>query len=261
MKLIVVCFILIFLNVSHTVAIDEGVPYKINKAATTVYSPGEYLEYKVSYGFYTAANATLSVSDSVIQGINTNHVVAKAETIGFSDYLFSIRNKYESFINPLTDLPIRSIRNLKEGKYKHYNEVTYNRQSLTATSLKNGSLAIPSNIQDILSVFYYARRFDFNDNLKENQTLVYQTFFSDKVFEIIIKYRGIETVVTEAGVFSCYKFTMCERNGENIDTQDNLNFWVTRDDNRIPVKVEFEILVGSFVVELIKYSGLSNPSQ
>lgn len=259
MKLIVAFLVLIFYNVSNTLALETDVPYKINNAATLAYSPGEFLEYKVSYGFYTAAYATLSVTDSVVQGVRTNHVVAKAETIGFSDYLFSIRDKYESFINPLTDLPILSIRNLKEGRYKHYNEVTYNRNSSTATSMKNGIFSIPKNIQDILSVFYYARRFDFNDNLKVNQTLIYQTFFSDKVFEIIIQYRGIETVVTEAGIFNCYKFTMCERNGETIKTQDNLNFWVTRDENRIPVKVEFEILVGSFVVELSNYSGLRNP--
>lgn len=255
---IVWCLFFLLAHIS-ILAVDADVPYKINQINTGAYTSGEVLEYDISYGFYTAAYASLSVSDSVMFGVKTNHIVAYAETKGFSDYLFSIRDTYETFINPLTNLPVFSVRNLKEGRYKHYNEVSYDRKKSTAKSLKSGVLPIPNNIQDILSVFYYARRFDFNDNLKLYQHLIYQSLFSDKLFEIIVKYQGIESVVTKAGTFSCYKFTMCERKDDKIETQDNMNFWVTRDANRLPVKVEFEIVVGSFVVELSKYSGLKTP--
>jgi hypothetical protein len=35
--------------------------------------------------------------------------------------------------------------------------------------------------------------------------------------------------------------------------------WITNDTNRVPVKVEVEILIGSLVLELDKFQGLKNP--
>lgn len=223
------------------------------------YSAGEILEYSVSFGFYTGAKAYLTVSDSMMNGIKLVHAKALAQTIGISDYLFKIRDRYETFINPQNDLPILSIRDIKEGRYRHYNEVTYNRDSSKVTSLHAGIKSVPEGIQDILSVFMFGRKYDFNDNLRINQLIVYRPYFCDSVFTLTLKYRGLETVKTNIGDLECYKFSMCEEQGNQIITRDDMSFWLTRDENKIPVKVQFKIVVGSFVVEIEKATGLKSP--
>lgn len=225
----------------------------------TPYNSGENLEYSISFGFYTGARAYMTVSDSLVKGVKTVHVKATAKTVGVSDFVFKIRDRYETFINPTTDLPILSIRDIKEGRYKHYNETTYNRNDNEAISLRTGIHQVPEGIQDMLSVFMFGRKYDFNNDLKPNQLIIYRPFFCDTVYSLILKYRGIETIKTKLGKLECYKFSMCEEKGQQIITRDDMSFWITRDENKIPVKVEFEIAVGSFVVEIEKCGGLKNP--
>jgi hypothetical protein len=38
-----------------------------------------------------------------------------------------------------------------------------------------------------------------------------------------------------------------------------MTIWVTDDNNRVPVRAEAEILVGSVKMDLVKYSGLQHP--
>ena len=227
--------------------------------STIPYTSGESLQYSISFGFYTGARAFMSVSDSIINGIKTFHVKATARTIGVPDYLFKIRDRYETFINPETDLPILSIRDIKEGHYNHYNETTYDRDSAKALSLRTGIHKVPDGVQDMLSIFMFGRKHDFNDDLKPNQLITYRPFFCDTIFTLILRYRGIETIKTKLGRLECYKMSMCEEKNNEVITRDEMSFWVTRDANRIPVKVKFEIMVGSFVVEIEKCDGLKTP--
>ena len=46
------------------------------------YGPGEFLEYSLNYGFIKGGKGYLTVNDTLINGVNVNHVVAKGETVG-----------------------------------------------------------------------------------------------------------------------------------------------------------------------------------
>jgi len=58
-------------------------------------------------------------------------------------------------------LPIKFIRNVDEGGYKIYNNVTFNHSAGTAITTK-GPFKIPNCIQDVVSAMYYARNIDFS---------------------------------------------------------------------------------------------------
>ncbi len=42
-----------------------------------------------------------------------------------ADALFKVKDIYESYIEPETELPVFSIRNIQEGRYRKYNEVFF----------------------------------------------------------------------------------------------------------------------------------------
>lgn len=238
---------------------EVGIPFRYQYGANRSFHSGEYLSYTVSFGFYTGATAFLSVNDTLYNGIPSYYIKAHAQTIGVADYLFKIRDRYETIIDTNSLLPYISIRDINEGRYHHYNEVSYNRTMSEAISKRTGVHKLTADIQDILSTFYYARNNTFTENLKPNQLLIFKPFFCDEIFELILQYRGIEMVETKFGTIDCYKFSLCERKNDKIETLDHMSFWVSRDGNRAPIKVEFKIVVGSFVVELDKYTGIQYP--
>jgi hypothetical protein len=47
--------------------------------------------------------------------------------------------------------------------------------------------------------------------------------------------------------------------GRLFKTQDDVTFWFTADRNHLPVRIRFNIFVGAFVAEIVKYEGLKYP--
>ncbi len=227
------------------------------------YKSGEHLKYSIRYSFITGGYVTFSVKDTSFNNTSCNYVELSAKATGIVDALYKIRDRYISFIDKKTDQPVKSIRDINEGSYKYYNEVIYDYDSLledsiTIDSKKSGEVKVPYNIQDILSAFYYARKYDFNDNLKKGDVLFYTTYFSDEIFPLRIKYIRTETINTDYGKMECYLFHPVTEVGRAFKTEEDMKIWISRDDNRIPVRVKVNLRVGSFVCDLIEFKGLNN---
>ena len=73
--------------------LESDLPYRNSASSTQAYCGGEFLEYDISFGFYTAAYASLSVSDTIRKGIKIHHVRAFAETRGIMKYLFPMEKQ------------------------------------------------------------------------------------------------------------------------------------------------------------------------
>ncbi len=223
------------------------------------YQGGERLVFSLNYGFVTGGRATLSVQDSIINNTITHHVIGKGVTVGVADVLYKIRDRYESFIDVQTNQPVKAIRSIREGRYRYYNEVEYIRDSSQVISQKSGIHSVQEGILDILSAFYFARNHKFNDNLKEGEVIEFMTYFSDENFPLRIRYRGTEVIKTNFGKIDCYKFSPVTEVGRSFKTEDDMQVWITRDNNRIPVRVRFDLAVGSFTCNLEEFKGLKHP--
>lgn len=223
------------------------------------YQAGEELVYNVRYGFINGGAGYFSIQDTVIDKKKTEHIIVKGVTTGLADAIFKVRDVYESYMNAKTDLPVKAIRNIREGRYRYYDEVTYERDSAMVHSNKHGDHKVPDRILDVVSAFYYARSHVFNDNLKENETIELTTFFAGKIYPLRIKYRGIETISTKFGKVQCYKFSPVTEVGRTFKTEDDMQVWISRDSNRLPIKIRFNLVVGSFVCELTEFRGLKHP--
>lgn len=227
-----------------------------------VYGAGEELYYSLKYGFIKGGEAKLEVSDTILFGERVHHVVGSGKTTGVTDAIYRVRDRYESFIDPETDLPLKSVRNIREGGYRYYNEVIYEHEhadSAKVSSLKSGDLWVPENIQDILSAFYYARKHKFNDNLREGEMIEIMTYFSDELFPLRIRYRGTEVIDTPLGKLECYLFVPVTEVGRAFKNEDDMQVWISRDQNRLPVRIRFQLRVGAFTCNLEQFRGLKNP--
>ena len=243
--------ICLYIILQHTELHGQSNPFKA----------GEELTYTISYGIIKGGEAKLTVKDTVMNKQKVHHLTAAGHTTGVVDAIYKVRDKYESFVNPETIKPVKSIRDIREGRYRYYNEVSYYHDvdSTFLRSQKSGEKYVPADIYDIVSAFYVGRKKHFNDSMVEDQVIEIYTYFSDEVFPLRIRYLGIETIKTKVGKLECYKFSPVTEVGRSFKSNDDMHVWITRDANKLPVKIRFNLVVGAFVCELDSYKGLKYP--
>lgn len=222
---------------------------------------GEVLTYRLHYGIIDAGTAVLEVKNEArnFGGRSTLHVVGIGRSRGAFDWFFKVRDRYESYIDEEALLPVNFIRHVDEGGYKIDQNHSYNRYKKQVVS--DGKVFdIPVDTQDMLSAFYYARCIDFS-NATIGAIYTINSFVDNQVFPLKIKYMGKETIKTDFGKVNCIKFRPVIQKGRIFKNEEDLNVWITDDKNRIPIRVQANILIGSVKMDLQEYKGLAHPTK
>lgn len=225
------------------------------------FSPTERLTYTVYYsvaGLYAAAGE--AVFSSRIERMNNRvvyHIIGDGKTYSFYDNFFKVRDKYESFIDTATMQPLKFIRNVYEGGYKKYENVTFNKVTNTAVT-NDGVFRVPSCVQDVLSAIYYSRNIDFN-KYKVNDKIPFTLFLDKEIFNMYVRYMGKEVIKTKYGKFRAIKFKPLLIKGTIFEGGEKMTVWVSDDSNHAPLRIESPISVGSIKVDMMKYENLRYP--
>ncbi|HXB94321.1 MAG TPA: DUF3108 domain-containing protein [Puia sp.] len=228
----------------------------------TAFKAGESLTYKVYYtvaGLHVAAagEATFNTGLERFQGKDCYHVVAEGKSYPFYDKFYRVRDKYESYIDTGTLQPYKFIRNVDEGGYKTYENVSFIKAAGTAVT-NAGVYHVPDCIQDVLSASFYARNIDFN-KYKPGDKILFDMFLDRQVNHLYIRYLGKETVRTDYGKFRTIKFKPLLVQGTMFQGGEKMTVWVTDDPNHIAVRVESPITVGKVRVDMIMYHNPRSP--
>jgi Protein of unknown function (DUF3108) len=251
-----ILFTLTFLSfASILVAGQEGV---LRTVDNTAFKTGEVLEYRVHYGFMDAGIARLEVHKDLkpIGSRNCFHVIGTGKSVGAFDWFFKVRDRYESYIDDKALVPWVFLRNIEEGTYKKSQSISFNHIKNTATSAK-ATIATPENVQDLVSSFYYARTIDYS-NAKEGDLYSFDAYLDDEIIPMKLKFVGREKVKTKVGTFNCIKFHPQLLVGRVFKDADDMTIWVSDDANKVVIRAEAEILVGSVKMDLKSYEGLAN---
>ena len=229
------------------------------------YKPGEKASYTIQYGFITSGVGSLEVKSDTLDGKEVWHAKFFARTTGLADAIFKVIDIYEVYIDPNTELPVKSIRNVHEGRYRRYNVVTFDHDTRSDSAIlfsdRTGTHIAPKGIHDIISCFYYFRNHILPDGskLKKGELLEITTWFTDQLYPIRLRYVGTDDVKIKGGKIKCYKFNPVTEVGRLFKTEEDVSFWFSADKNFLPVKIRFDIFVGAFMVELSSYDGLVAP--
>lgn len=224
------------------------------------FQAGEELNYRLRYGIISAANGTLRVNDSKIKfsSPHTFHLTANGRTSSAFSIFFTVDNRYDSYIDSKTYLPHYYTENIREGSYRRTDIVRFDHRKKTVVGNKGTFTSTSSQTFDLLSAYYFARNLDLT-GLKEGQSVTFTYFLNDEIATLGIKYIGIESVKTSLGTVECLKFSPEIKPGRIFKKDSQLLLWLTNDGNRILVKGQAEILVGSVTLELTNAKGLKYP--
>jgi hypothetical protein len=227
----------------------------------TAFQAGENTVFKVYYTvagvFIAAGEANFTIVQEKLNNKPVYHITGDGKTYSFYDKFFKVRDKYETYIDTATLLPQKFIRNVYEGGYKKYENVTFNQQTNTAVT-NDGVFKVPNCVQDVLSSIYYARNIDFN-KYKPGDKIPFAMFLDNETYNLYIRYLGKETIKTKYGKFKAIKFKPLLIKGTIFEGGEKMNVWVSDDANHLPLRIESPISVGSVKVDMMSYRNLRYP--
>ncbi len=225
-----------------------------------IFKEGEVLEYKLKYGFITAAEATIKVQASDLKFDNkpTYRLVVDAQTSGTFDVFYKIRDHYDSYIDKTDLTPYFYQENVREASYRRQDKARFHQDNKKVVANRGTFTTPTTQTFDLVSAYYFARSLDIS-KLKIGDTFKLNYFLGDEISALEIQYVGKEMVKSKLGNLSCLKFSPSIKPGRIFKKDSKLFLWITDDGNRVPVKAEVEILVGSVTMEIKSAAGLKYP--
>ena len=212
----------------------------------------EKIFFNLKFGFIKGGEAELIISDTIFNNKKALHYYMVGRTTGLTDKLFGVNDIYETTVDADTRLPLKSIRNIKEGKYRWYNETLYFHDNDSIYSQKSGGKKVPENLLDIISVFFYFIHNHLLDDLEPGTGVTLPTFHADKIDDITVKYLGNETIKTDLGEMDCFVLVPTVDKGKVLNRSDGLKFFISKE-TKLPVMIEFDMRVGALRAELKTY--------
>jgi hypothetical protein len=249
-------FLIIFTAVSLAYAGEPAKNEDFRKINNIAFKVGEKLTFDVKYGFVTAGVATFQIPKMrKISGRDTYHVTFEVNTVSSFDWIYKVRDRYETFIDSEGLFPWRFEQHIREGGYsRDFAAFFDHRKGKAKTS--EGEYDIPLYVNDIVSAFYLARTFDYS-GLKVNDKIHLKNFYKDKVYDLDVKYLGKETIEVPAGKFRCIVVEPLVQEGGLFKSEGNILIWLSDDDLRIPIRVKTKVVIGSIDADLTGYENLA----
>lgn len=237
-------------------SVNAQISNEIRKHENKAFKEGEKLTFDINYGFITAGVATMSIPRiKRISGRNAYYVTFEVNSVPSFNWLYKVRDRYETYIDVEGIFPWRFEQHIREGGYvRDFAAFFDQRRGIAKTS--NGEYKIPQYANDILSAFYYTRTLDFS-GMKEGDKFHLQNFFKDKVYDLDVVFRGRETVEVPAGKFDCIIIEPLVKEGGLFKHDGDIIIWLTDDNLKVPVKVRTKIIIGYVEAMLTSYQGLA----
>ena len=143
--------------------VDAIIPDTLRKMRNVAFNAGEFLKFDVKYGFITAGEAVMKVSDSVHENQRKClNIEFQVDSKPFFDVFYKVRDRYSTLVDAMGMFPWRFEQHIREGGYKRDFIADFDQIHHVATT-SEGSHPIPPYVHDIMSAFYFARLIDFSD--------------------------------------------------------------------------------------------------
>jgi len=233
------------------------------KAQESAFDSGEWFKFRIHYGMFTASYATLQVQDGVVNGKEMYHVKGTGKSTGLLSLFFKVDDNYQTFFDKKTGAPSKFIRKIDEGG--HTKDIQIDFDHVKKTALVNDKKhhvktvhEIKNGTQDMMSAFYYLRNNVDAKNLTVGEEVKINMFFDKENFDFKLKFLGRELIETKFGKVASLKFRPYVQSGRVFKEKESLTVWISDDKNKIPIRLQADLAVGSIKADLEGYKGLKH---
>lgn len=231
---------------------------------------GEEINFKMTYGIFTVGKGSARIQPTYYK-LNDRHcfkVDVSGKTVGMVDWVADVDDQWGAYIDTAALVPHQFYRRIREGRYKKDEWTNFDHQNkkIEVKTLDNNTGKLkepkyyeaPALVRDMIGGFLYLRIMDFT-NLKVNDTVRVSGFFEDEFYKLSIIYKGKANIKTKVGKVRALVFKPVMPKNKVFDGENSITAYFSDDKNRIPLKIDAEMFIGTAGVEITSYSGLRNP--
>lgn len=233
---------------------------ELRKIENHAFQAGEKLTYRLHYGLINAGMATLEIEKGM-QQVNHHdvlHIIGSGQTNSSFDWMYKIRDRYETYIDVEGVFPWLFVRNIDEGGFIIHQQYSFLQHKQTVETNEGKKFVTPVAVQDMLSSFYYARTLNFT-KAKIGDIYTITSFVDNQVWPLQIKFMGKEVLKVNGQKFNTIKFHPVVQTGRMFKSEEDVTVWVSDDENKIPLLAEGKVFIGSIKMEITHYEGLAHP--
>jgi hypothetical protein len=229
------------------------------------FSFGERVEYRVHYGFINAAEAKVEIARNL--SVVNNHPCYKinvtGRTVGAFDLITRVRDNWRSYVDTAAIVPHMFYRSMQENKYRKEETVVFNHdkdQAVSTVKDETKSYPVPDNIHDIISGYFFLRTLNF-DKVSIGEVIEMPTFFDGEIYKLRIKYAGKDVIKTKFGKIKVLRLNPLIPDNKFFKGEGAVKLWVSDDVNKIPLKAEVELVIGSLEMDIKSVKNLQKELQ
>lgn len=233
------------------------------------FARGEEINFKMTYGIFTVGKGSARIHADYfkVNGRDCFKVDVSGKTVGMVDWVADVNDQWGAYIDTAALVPHQFYRKIREGRYKkdEWTNFDHVNRKIEVKSLdKKGNMKEPKyyeaplHVRDMIAGFLYLRVMDFS-KLQVNDTVLVTGFFEDEFYKLKILYKGKETIKTKVGRVRALKFRPIMPKNKVFEGENSITAWFSDDKNRIPLKIDAEMFIGSAGVEITSYKNLKNP--
>ena len=243
---------------------NSAVQNALNEQTRESFQGGEWFKFRIHYGIFNASYATIAVDEEIWEGKTVYHAKGIGRTTGLARWFFKLDDFYESYFTKDIIRPLNFIRNINEGGYKKHVIIRFDHEKSTANvndllKKKKGTFSTAPQVQDLISCFYFLRnQFDVS-SINKGEFIVVNLFFDESNYAFKFKYLGKEQLKTKFGYVNTLKFRPYVQSGRVFNSSESITLWVSDDHNKIPLRLQAALRVGSITADLDAFKGLKNP--
>ena len=225
--------------------------------AQSAFGPGEQSTYRVSYLGVVAGSATITVGAETRQW---GQIVLPIVTVARSESMFDlypIRDKFVSYWSHAEERCIGSDLYADENRVKRRQRIRFDHEAKKATVIqqKEGSdekvstHEVAEGAFDIASATFALR----NRPLEVGRVYELPVFTGSRSFTLRATVKSRQVLDTPLGKKEVFKVLVQTGFAGKLQSRRDLHAYFTADEDRIPVRIDAEFVLGTITAELVDY--------
>jgi hypothetical protein len=224
------------------------------------FAPGERLTYQISWLGVPVGSAVFEVNSAGrFRGRPVWRFRMRAKTNEYADAIYKVRDDMQSWVDARMRRSVHFRKTQREGSYHRDVKLTFNHRKGRITYQNQWRKYPPRKLfkdsYDPLALVYGFRR----SKVKKTGSMEMSATDGLKTIRASVRVHGKEQLTVGDVIYTCWKVEPELKDVGGIFKRSKnakMVAWFTDDDHRLPVRLESEVLVGSFVATLIKVEGL-----
>lgn len=229
------------------------------------FKQGERLEYRLSYGWFTVGYGEMIVDaeDHIYNDKDSYKFEIFGRTAGLVGIFTDVNDNWGAYLNKQTMLPEHAFANIQEGKYTRNERIFFDQSTgdIRVEMTKKGRIRPTKNynygteIHDLISGYMYLRNYDFSE-VPVGDTVQFNAFYDEIFYDFRIILDAVEDIDSDVGDLKAYRLIPLFPENDIFPGEHPITFWVSADQNQLPLRVEARMFFGKAYGDLINYKNI-----